>query len=97
MEALKYDSKIAMEWFHPNILETNSSKFLFMLMKSFTSKELLPNCIDINDTRIKRESQIKFLEITIDDKIKFDKHIDILCKMQQGKLIYCVDLVVYLI
>ncbi len=49
-------------------------------MKSFTSKELLPNFIDINDTRIERESQIKLLGTTIDDKHKFDKHIDILCK-----------------
>ncbi len=49
-------------------------------MKSFTSIELLLNFIDINDTRIERESQIKLLGITVDDKLKFDKHIDILCK-----------------
>ncbi len=51
-----------------------------MLMKSFTSKELLPNFIEIIDTRIERDSQIKLLGITIDDKLKFDKHIDILCQ-----------------
>ncbi len=61
-------------------MEANPSKFQFMLMKSFTSKELLPNFIDINDTRIERDSQIKLLGITIDDKLKFDKHIDILFK-----------------
>ncbi len=49
-------------------------------MVSFTSKEMLPNLIDINDTTIERESQIKLLGITIDDKLKFDKHIDILYK-----------------
>ncbi len=80
VEALKHDSKIAIEWFHQNIIETNPSKFQFMLMKSLTSKELLPNFIDINDTRIERASQVKLLGITIDDKLKFDKHIDILCK-----------------
>ncbi len=61
-------------------MEANPSKFQFMQMKSCTSKELLPNFIDINDIRIERESQIKLLGITIDDKLKFDKHIDILCK-----------------
>ncbi len=43
-------------------------------------KELLPSFIDINDTRIERESQIKLLGITTYDKLKFNKHIDILCK-----------------
>ncbi len=80
MEALKHHSKIAIEWFHHNIMEANPPKFQFMLMKSFTSKELLTNFTDINDTRIERESQIKLLEITIADKLKFDKHIEVLCK-----------------
>ncbi len=51
-----------------------------MLMKSFTSKELLPNFIYINHTIIERESQIKLLGTTINDKLKFEKHIDILCR-----------------
>ncbi len=59
MEALKHDNKIAIECFHQNFMEANPSKSQFMLMQSFTSKELLPNFIDINDTRIERESQIK--------------------------------------
>ncbi len=80
IEALKHDSKIATEWFHRIFMEANPSKCQFMLMKSCTSKELLPNFIDINDTRIERESQIKLLGITIDNKLQFDKHIDILCK-----------------
>ncbi len=50
-----------------------------MLMKFYTSKELLPNFIDINDTRTERKNQIKWLGITIDDKPKFNTHIEILC------------------
>ncbi len=65
-------------------MEANPSKFQFMLMKSFTSKELLRNFIDINDTRNERQSHIKLLGISIDDKRKFDKHIDILCKNAAG-------------
>ncbi len=63
-----------------NFMEANPPKFQFMLMKSFTNKELLPKFIDINDTRIERESQNKLLGNTIDDYLKFDKHIDIICK-----------------
>ncbi len=79
MEALKHDCHIAIGWFHQKVMESNPSKFQFMLMKSFTSKERSPNFIDTNDT-IERESQIKLLGITIDNKHKFDVHIDILCK-----------------
>ncbi len=52
LKALKHDSKIAIEWFHQNCMEANPSKFQFMVIKSFISKELLPKFIDINDTRI---------------------------------------------
>ncbi len=52
MEALKHNSRIAIEWFHQNFMEANPSKFQFMLMKSFTNKELLPNFIDINEFRV---------------------------------------------
>ncbi len=65
MEVLTLDSKIAIEWFHHNVMEAYASKFQFILMKSFTSKELLPSFNDINDTRIERESQIKLLVITL--------------------------------
>ncbi len=36
--------------------------------------------IEINGTKIKREREIKLLGITIDEKLNFDKHVDILCK-----------------
>ncbi len=45
MEALKHNSKIAIEWFHQNFMEANPSEFQFMLMKSFTSKK---NCYRTN-------------------------------------------------
>ncbi len=80
MAALKHDSKISIQWFRANFMEAIPSEFQFMLMKPFTRKELLPNFIAINDTTIERESQTKLLGITIDDKLKLNRHVDILCK-----------------
>ncbi len=51
-----------------------------MLLQSFTSKEDLPDHLLINNTRIERESQVKLLGVIIDDKLKFNKYIDVLCK-----------------
>ncbi len=51
----------------------------------------------MNDAWIERKSSIKLLGITNDDKLKFDKHIDIYAKMQQDNLMYCIELVVYIL
>ncbi len=73
-------------------MEVNYSKFKFMLTKSFTSKEDFPDHIHvlIHNTRIEWESEVKLLGIIIDDKFKFNKHIDILCKNvnKQIKVVY---------
>ncbi len=80
MECLIHDSKVAIDLFHNNFMEANPSKFQFILLKSFTSKEDLPDHILINNTRIERESQVKLLWVIIADKLKFNKHIDVLYK-----------------
>ncbi len=49
-------------------------------MKSFTRAEVIPAYIEIFDIHIKCEKDIKFLGIIIDDKLKIDKLVDILCK-----------------
>ncbi len=51
-----------------------------MLLKSFASNEDLPDNILINNIRIERESQVKLFGVIIDDKLNFNKHIDVLCK-----------------
>ncbi len=56
MEYLIHGSEVAINWFHNNFMEANPSKFQFMLLKSFTSKENLSDHILINNTRIECES-----------------------------------------
>ncbi len=86
MECWKNDSEVTIEWFHNNFMEANTSKFQFMLLKSFTSKEDLPRHILMNTTRIERESHVKLFLVIIDDKLKCNKYIDVLCKIANRQM-----------
>ncbi len=61
-------------------MQANPTKFQFMIMQKYTSKEIIPDSIEIYGTTIMRQTEVKLLGITIDQKLKFDKHIDNLCK-----------------
>ncbi len=56
-----------------------------MLMNYFSCKEELPHFIEINNITIEREDKMKLSGITIDDKLTFDKYIDICVKMVSYK------------
>ncbi len=84
MECLIHDSEVAIDWFHNNFMKANITKFQFMLLKSFTSKEDLHDNILINNAGIEHESQVKLLWVIIDDKLRFNKHIDVSCKNANG-------------
>ncbi len=49
-------------------------------MKSISSKTPLPDHIEIENTKVERSSNVNLLGITVDDKLKFDIHINSLCK-----------------
>jgi hypothetical protein len=80
LDALTQDAKNSIEWFKINFMQANPEKFQFMLLKSLTCKEEIPEFINVDGVQIKAEQSVKLLGILIDDKLKFDKHIDILCK-----------------
>ena len=80
LSALRKDTDNAIKWFINNFMQVNPSKFQFMCLKSVTSKEIIPQFIEVNGTNIPCEKEVKLLGITIDDKLKFDKHVDIICK-----------------
>ncbi len=78
--ALQKDAENAVHWFSINLMQANPEKFQCMLMKSFTSKEVLPDHIEVNTTKIEIENCVKLLGTTIDSNLKFDKHVDVICK-----------------
>ena len=79
LSALQTDAQNSVHWFKINLMQANPEKFQFMIMKSLTCKTVLPDHIMINDVRIEAENHVKCLGITIDNALKFNKHVDILC------------------
>ncbi len=49
-------------------------------MKRHTSHEIIPGSIEMHGTTIMRQTEVKLLGITIDQKLKFHKHVDNFCK-----------------
>ncbi len=69
-----------------------------MFLQKFTNKEIKPEFIEVHGINIPGKNEVKLLGITIDDKLMFDKKVDIFyVKMQPGNYIYCIDLRAYLI
>ncbi len=61
-------------------VQANPTKFQFMIKQKYISKEIIPDLIEIHGTTIMRQTEVKLLGITIDQKLKFDKHVNNLCK-----------------
>ncbi len=80
LATLKQDTENAIKWFIINVMQVSPSKFQCMFLKPFTNKEEMPKFIEINGTNILCEKEVKLLSITIDEKLKFDKHVNIICK-----------------
>jgi hypothetical protein len=80
LSALRQDTENAIKWFVDNFMQVNPSKFQFMFLKPITSKEVPPEFVEVNGTNISCDSEVNLLGMTIDDKLKFDRHINKLCK-----------------
>ncbi len=61
-------------------MQANPSKFQFMFLKHFKCKDDVPDSIEIDSIAITLQSDVKPLGMTIDDKLRFNKHVNILCK-----------------
>lgn len=86
INALSRDAGNSVNWFKSNNMEANPTKFQCMISKPFTSKEVIPEFIDIQDVKIKIEDKVKLLGLTIDNKLKFDTHITNICRNASRQL-----------
>ncbi len=80
LAALKQDTENVIKWFIINCMQVTPSKFQYMFLKPLTNKEEMPKFIKINGTNIPCEKEVKLLCITLDEKLPFDKHANIICK-----------------
>ncbi len=90
LATLKQDTENAIKWFKINFMQVYPSKLQCMFLKPPTNKEEMLKFIEINDTNIPCEKEVNLLGITIDEKLKFDKHVNIICKKaaQQINVMY---------
>ena len=78
MSNLQHDTVNAINWFIKNGMEPNPSKFQFMIL---SSRDIEAPPLRINDnTTIVASSEVVLLGVTIDDKLKFYKHVDVITK-----------------
>ena len=80
---LKYDLRNVLDWFKINSMKANPGKFQFMLLGV---KNIVHLTINVNGKIIPCSNEVKLLGITIDNELKFKKHIEDLCKKASYKL-----------
>ena len=71
---LDSESLILFEWFHDNYLKANSGKSHVMLTTDNKLK------INVKDSPISNEKIVKLLGVTVDNKLSFQPHLNLVCK-----------------
>ena len=72
-----------LNWFRYNYIKANPEKFQFMILGLSDDKCFI---LKINAIKTRNTSEVELLGLTIDYKLKFDAHIDKLCKTARFKL-----------
>ena len=80
---LVHDTKNILQWFKLNSLKANPGKFQFMFLGV---KSNCNHILKINNIKVKASDEVLLLGVTIDKKLTFKKHIEILCCNAQYKL-----------
>ncbi len=60
-------------------MQVNPSTFQYTFLKPLTNKDEIPKFTEINGTNSTCEKEVKLSGITIDEKLKFHTHVNIIC------------------
>ena len=71
-----------LKWFKVNSMKPNPKKFQFMVLGKSTRQSI----IKINIIKIRESSSVVLLGLTIDNRVTFKDHINILCRRANSKL-----------
>ena len=85
IKILEEESDIAIQWLNQNNMIANPEKFHSIIITK-NRTDTAGNNFKIDNKIIKSESWVKLLGIKIDNKLKFDLHIDDLCKKSSAQL-----------
>ena len=83
---LESESDVSIDWLNSNNMIANPTKFHAIFLSKDKNVVTSEVPVKIKDKTIYSESTVKLIGITIDDKLKFDKHINNLCKRASGQL-----------
>ena len=75
LKDLKYDMQNILKWFKVNSMKPNPKKFQFMILGKSTRQSIILN---INYVKIRESSSAVLLGLTIDNRLTFKDHINIL-------------------
>lgn len=81
---LTQESMVAIKWLKDNQMLANPSKFQAMFLTK--SKEHIKTTICIDDQIIESKSSVELLGVEIDDKLKFESHINKISNKAGGQL-----------
>ena len=85
-ETLQNEAEIAIQWFKDNFMIVNPGKFQAMVINRFGKMENKHEMY-IENKKITSEHSVKLLGIEIDNQLKFDNHVSILCKNAGSQLL----------
>ena len=74
---LERDLQEVLEWYTANGMSANPSKFQIMFLGLKRKNKL---CLNINGQLITQREHVKLLGVTIDNSLKFDTHVQSICK-----------------
>ena len=80
---LERDLQEVLEWYTANGMSANPSKFQIMFLGLKRKNKL---CLNINGQLITQSEHVKLLGVTIDNSLKFDTHVQSICKKANQKL-----------
>ena len=83
LKDLKYDMQNILKWLKGNSMKSNPKKFQFMILGKITRQSII---LIINNVKIRESSGVVLLGLTIDNRLTFKDHINILLRRASFKL-----------
>ena len=77
MKDLEHDIQNALKWIKVNSVKSNQEKLQFMILGKSTRESVILN---INNIKIKESSSLVLLGLTVDNRLSFKDHINLLCR-----------------
>ena len=83
LEDLRYDMVTLLRWFKENSMKANQKKFQLMILGKTPRQPII---LSINQIKVEESQNVVLLGLTIDNRLTFKNHVDMLCSTANYKL-----------